>query len=137
MKHYFLLILFICAPVLLAQESTKASAPVIVAKIPLGETLIFEGTAISFSKVVEDSRCPTDVTCIWAGEAKIIATIKTESETIEKQLLFQGTSFGKEEENTLFISDSKKYIGYRLSPYPKTSLPITQRNYYLDVLILN
>lgn len=137
MKHYFSLILLICAPVLLAQESTKALAPVIVAKIPLGETVIFEGTAISFSRVIEDSRCPTDVTCIWAGEAKVIASIKTESETFDKLLVFHGTNFGGEEENTLFISDSKKYIGYRLSPYPETSLPITQRNYFLDILILN
>jgi hypothetical protein len=28
-------------------------------------------TRITFNRVREDSRCPVDVTCIWAGEAKI------------------------------------------------------------------
>ncbi|MEO7660406.1 MAG: hypothetical protein ABIV48_12405 [Pyrinomonadaceae bacterium] len=30
---------------------------------------------ISFLKVVEDSRCPTGATCIWAGNAKIRLSI--------------------------------------------------------------
>ncbi len=121
----------------MAQKNPQASPPVIVAKIPLGETVIFEDVSVTFLKVLEDSRCPSDVTCIWAGEAKVITTIKTETETIEKQLIFHGIAFGSESENTLLVSDSKKYIAYRLSPYPKTSLPHTQREYYLDILILN
>lgn len=30
-----------------------------------------EGIEIKFSKVIEDSRCPTNVTCIWAGRVII------------------------------------------------------------------
>jgi hypothetical protein len=26
---------------------------------------------VEFVRVVEDSRCPTDVTCVWAGEVKV------------------------------------------------------------------
>jgi hypothetical protein len=30
-----------------------------------------DGLKIAFVELVEDSRCPTDVDCIWAGNAKI------------------------------------------------------------------
>src|SRR5262249_45399476 len=30
-----------------------------------------EGLAVKFVSVLEDGRCPEDVTCVWAGNAKI------------------------------------------------------------------
>lgn len=41
--------------------------------LALGQTanLAAEHLTIVFSRVVEDSRCPTDVECVWAGNAKI------------------------------------------------------------------
>ena len=38
-----------------------------------GQTAAVKGTniRIAFNKVREDSRCPVDVTCVWAGDAKI------------------------------------------------------------------
>jgi hypothetical protein len=30
-----------------------------------------EGLAVAFESVLEDSRCPVDVTCVWSGNAKI------------------------------------------------------------------
>ena len=31
-----------------------------------------EGLSVSFVNVPEDSRCPRSVTCIWAGQAKVV-----------------------------------------------------------------
>jgi hypothetical protein len=38
-----------------------------------GQTATVRGTdtRITFKRVSEDSRCPVDVTCVWAGDAKI------------------------------------------------------------------
>jgi hypothetical protein len=30
-----------------------------------------QGLTVEFVRVVEDSRCPTDVECVWAGEVKV------------------------------------------------------------------
>jgi hypothetical protein len=35
-----------------------------------GEALTVGGYALRFVDVVEDSRCPEDVTCVWGGRAK-------------------------------------------------------------------
>ncbi len=137
MKQLFLLLFLTSTPLLVAQESLKASPPVIVAKIPFGKTVQFEDISITFSKVIEDSRCPSDVTCVWAGQAKVLVAIITKGESIEKELIFHGTATGNEKENTMFLIDNKKYIAYLLSPYPKTTQSINQRDYFLNVLILN
>lgn len=136
MKTLFLVFSFLIGIQVSAQEDLQITAPVIVAKIPLGETAVFEGTALTFESVIEDSRCPKDVTCIWEGEARIRVVIVTSSDRMEKQIIFQGERFGTEEENTLMETKTKKLIGYRLSPYPETSISIEERAYRLEVVML-
>lgn len=137
MKPLFIILSFLIGIQAIAQDNTQITAPVIVAKIPLGETAIFEGTTFTFESVVEDSRCPKDVTCVWEGEAKVRVVIETDSDRMEKQIIFHGVRFGTEEENLLVETKTKKLIGYRLSPYPDTNLPKEERVYQLEVLMLN
>src|SRR5690242_20678884 len=49
--------------------------------LSLGRTAAVTGTPyrITFNRVTEDSRCPVDVTCVWAGDAKIELTIARNS----------------------------------------------------------
>jgi hypothetical protein len=41
-------------------------------EIKVGEKVLVEGLRLSFEAVTEDSRCPVDVTCVWAGNAKVL-----------------------------------------------------------------
>ena len=47
-------------------------------KIPFGETISYEELKFYFYDI-EDSRCPSDVTCIWEG--KILAMIRVSNDT--------------------------------------------------------
>jgi hypothetical protein len=134
MKLKILFLTFFILTALVAQDS-KTTPPVIVAKITLGETVLFENTTITFKRVIEDSRCPKDVDCIWAGQAKVLIVIETKDTNSEKELIFHGTNFGTEHENTLFVSETKTYIGYRLSPYPVSTASPDKRNYFLEVYL--
>jgi hypothetical protein len=40
-----------------------------------GETAEWRGSEIGFQGVEEDSRCPTDVTCVWEGNARVAASV--------------------------------------------------------------
>lgn len=135
MKNLLLITFLLSTPILMSQENTKASPPVIVAKVALGETVVFEESSITFLDVLEDSRCPSDVTCVWAGQAKVLVKITAKNGTIEKELIFHGIAFGTESENTLFASGSKSYIGYRLSPYPVSTVSPDKTNYFLEVYL--
>lgn len=45
---------------------------------------------------MEDSRCPTGVTCIWAGRARVKVEITSEGKTEEKTLTFGEVRQGEE-----------------------------------------
>ncbi len=42
-----------------------------------GDDIRLDGSVLrlSFGEVLEDSRCPVDVTCVWAGNAKVVIGI--------------------------------------------------------------
>lgn len=59
-------------------EPDPSSHPTVVpgtvdVTIAAGQTVAFSGGALrlTFVRVVEDSRCPVDVTCVWAGNAVV------------------------------------------------------------------
>jgi len=43
--------------------------------LSVGQTVEVSGTVIRFDGVNSDSRCPSDVTCVWAGNAEVRMTI--------------------------------------------------------------
>ncbi len=46
-----------------------------------------QGLSVEFIRVVEDSRCPSDVTCVWAGEVKVqLATRMNAAEATQHEI---------------------------------------------------
>ena len=50
------------------------------------------GLKIAFIELVEDSRCPTDVECVWAGNAKIKVRVTKngKSQVLELEMVTKG-----------------------------------------------
>ena len=57
-----------------------------------GQTVAVNGAnvRVTFDRVSEDSRCPTDVTCIWEGDAVVVLNVKVESEEATREVHTQG-----------------------------------------------
>lgn len=57
--------------------------------LPFGVPLRVEGTPLrlTFRAVEEDSRCPTGVTCVWAGNARIVIEAEVDGGTAVPLLL--------------------------------------------------
>ena len=51
-----------------------------------GETVFVKAAEMNvrFVAVTEDSRCPADVTCIWAGEVKVSLEIRESSQAVSQ-----------------------------------------------------
>jgi len=60
-------------------EKAIVAEPGVAFSLPLGQTATLRGSSarITFAQVREDSRCPVDVTCVWAGDAKIELTVSS------------------------------------------------------------
>ena len=58
-------------------ETAIVAQPGVTFDLPIGKTAALSGNGvrITFKQVQEDSRCPVDVQCVWAGDAKIQLTI--------------------------------------------------------------
>lgn len=107
----------------LTTENTKFT-------IALGKCQKMDSVKITFLEVLEDSRCPKDVDCVWAGQAKIKIRIKEKGKAaFEKEILFDGSR----REIAIYTSETVAIKAVGLSPYPNTSLPKGDRAYYLEV----
>jgi hypothetical protein len=88
-----------------------------------------EGLTVVFESVVEDSRCPEGVDCIWSGNAKI--RIKSSKQKHAPSSI---------ELNTNVEPKSSSYLDYEiklvaLKPRPKADKPV-QPNEYKATLII-
>jgi hypothetical protein len=72
-----------------AVEPTIAAEPGVVFSLPVGKTAVINGsgTRIRFDEVRNDSRCPADVTCVWAGDAEVVVTISRNGSPDETRIL--------------------------------------------------
>ncbi|WP_347373697.1 hypothetical protein [Aequorivita sp. Q41] len=131
MKNSLLAILILFSTIAFGQDN-PTQAPKIAIKVTKGETINLDGIKIKFAEVLEDSRCPTNVNCIWAGRAKVKVEVTSNGKTEEKILIF-GEVRPEEEKNTnLFSSPEFAINGLKLNPYPATSESIGKdKNYVL------
>ena len=95
-----------------------------------GEALVKEAALkIKFGSLVDDSRCPEGVDCIWAGNGKITVIVrKGKSKPVALEL------------NTMTEPKSVTYEGYeitlvKLAPYPKKDVKIKKESYVATLVV--
>lgn len=126
MKSLLYILALLISSSLIAQDDKPIEVPQIAVKLGLSETIQLEGTSISFVKVITDSRCPRNVECMWAGEAKVVVNITSEDgETLEKTMVFKN---GRAIIAGLF--DDKELQFLKLTPYPDANIPLSDRAPY-------
>jgi hypothetical protein len=125
-KHLLIFFLFVTA--IGFSQDKPVEVPKILVKIALGETVTFKKASVKFLKVVEDSRCPSDVNCIWEGQAIVLVEVtEAGKETQKVELLY-----GKRKNISLFSSEGYSLEGMSLKPYP-SSTTIDKMDYSLLV----
>ncbi len=99
--------------------------------LPVGKKAILKGEDISieFYSVIADSRCPTGVTCIWAGEARCKVLVSQKGQT-EVVILIQSGSA----EGTGVIGGYQ--VSFHLKPYPEHEILIGPMDYVLVMRII-
>ena len=102
-------------------------------KLRAGQQVTVKGTRlrIKFVKVENDSRCPTGVTCVWAGNAAVRLWVSTGR---GGNTLTLNTNKGPS------LADEAQYRGYKLklvglSPYPRSGRKIVAGSYRATLLV--
>lgn len=61
-------------------ETLEADKDDTSANMKVGETKFINGVRVTLNKIVEDSRCPSDVVCVWAGRLVVSLTLKSDTD---------------------------------------------------------
>ncbi len=61
-------------------------------QVQISKAVTSNGLKIEFVELVEDSRCPTDAQCVWAGNAKIKVRVTKngKSQILELEMMTNG-----------------------------------------------
>lgn len=132
MKNFLFPILILFSSFAIGQND-EVQPPVIGIKVPLGNAINLRGVSIKFLEVVEDSRCPKDVTCIWAGRAIVKVEITANGTKSEKNVIIGAVRPGENDSKTLYASKDFLIKGLTLNPYPMVANSGEGTNYVLVV----
>ncbi|MCL4870576.1 MAG: hypothetical protein KJ063_16560 [Anaerolineae bacterium] len=101
-----------------------------------GKSVVVAGTELrlTFTKVVEDSRCPTEVTCVWAGQAVIEIMVQM-GESAPQSITFSTNPISTELHDTIELSGYTIHL-QSLDPYPQSSdTPIPFEDYQAILVV--
>jgi hypothetical protein len=89
-------------------------------EIPLGQTAPIDNGAIdvTFTEVVEDSRCPMNVMCVWQGRAVVGLRIRHLDGSETDELLTTLVMQGREPSSLSLPVDGYGLLLVSLTPYP-------------------
>ncbi|UQD55661.1 hypothetical protein [Flavobacterium sp. K5-23] len=134
MKNIFVLFLLTFSLLTFAQNDDNSALK--YQKITQKLCLSKKGYQLVLKEVVNDSRCPEKVTCIWAGEVSIVVSVYMDGKLIEDNTI---TIPGNNNQNyTTWVSNylpaAKKNVkNITVFPYPKEGSTINPKDYYLKI----
>lgn len=103
-----------------SEETSKnenLKVPEIMTKVNLLGRMEIDGQILTFKKVESDGRCPKQVTCVWAGEARVVVEISDGEDEVVHPVIVPADGCHKE---ILATAEHKVYIK-NLEPYPVTA----------------
>jgi hypothetical protein len=112
-------------------DNVIVAEPGVAFSLPVGKTAALGGSTsrITFREVREDSRCPANAVCIWAGDAKIEIVVTRGEGAGESKILSLSPPNNEGRLGDLFV----RFVG--LAPYPGTFDPNTPRPYVAELVI--
>jgi hypothetical protein len=112
-------------------EPTIPAEPGVAFDLPVGKTAVLNGNEvrITFKRVTGDSRCPTDVTCIWAGDASIELTISRNGSSDDTKILSLSPASSEARSGDLQI----RFVG--LAPVPRQADGNAPRAYVARLVV--
>lgn len=134
MKYMFLFGFLIYSSSFFAQKQEESRIFSWVLKS--GEQLEFGDNSIGLKAVISDSRCPKDVTCVWAGEAKVLIEIFEKGKLISEKLVIINP-YSTDEIPLQFSAGDMLYsiTTFRLYPYPSAASKKNKIDYSLEMQV--
>lgn len=97
-----------------------------------GQSVVITGESlkVEFKEVIEDSRCPQDVTCIWEG--RVICTVQFTDNSSSSEIALTQPGLSDQYASQTY----KNYeVSFKVTPYPEAGKTIPPDEYRLLLAI--
>lgn len=98
--------------------------------LKVSEVVTLQGLKITFEGVSEDSRCPTGVQCVWAGDAAATFTLEKSPAAALQCTLHTSGRFQRQTDYDTFVVKLED-----IKPYPKQSGAIAPGDYRATLVV--
>ncbi len=118
----------------LMEQEMKLGEPFV---LTAGQEVILAdaGLSLTFTKVVEDSRCPTQVDCVWSGRIIIELEVRQGDESLQT-IMLQTSTAPSEREDTAEVSGYTIFLE-NVAPYPEEALTEIQLADYRATVVVS
>ena len=96
-------------------------------------TLARENLRLRFARVAADSRCPTDVDCVWAGNAEVLIEVSARNGRGRRTLRLNTNASPERPAEGQYKGYTVKLV--ELKPYPRAARKIRQGEYTATLLV--
>ncbi len=105
-------------------------------KIKAGRTATLdgEGLRLRFVRVAADSRCPTGVECVWAGNAEVLIEVGAKSGRRKSVLRLNTNASPERPAESKYGRYTVKLL--ELSPYPREGRKLAASEYTVTILVV-
>ena len=113
-------------------DTAVVASPGVEFSLAVGKTATLSGSdyRITFNRVTEDSRCPVEVQCVWAGDARIELTVSRSSAPGDTRAISLAAP-----NNEATVGDLRiRFVS--LAPTARQSEPPASRAYVAHLLVL-
>ena len=93
-----------------------------------------KGLQLVLKNIVNDSRCPEGVNCIWAGEIEIVVSVYKNNNFVKDENILLSPKLYKE--NLAWFAEyypSKKITEIGVLPYPKNGVVNYPKDYFVKI----
>jgi len=132
---YTIVFFLLLTNLVMAQETSEIITVPQVIHFKFNDALQLDATTrIEFVEVVSDSRCPTNVSCIRAGEAIVVVNVYEKDKFIrQEKLVFYPSGVISKKILSLFSSKKFSAMNVVLVPYPNGINKIKDINYEISI----
>jgi hypothetical protein len=101
--------------------------------IILQKSIKSEGITFVLKSIVNDSRCPEGVNCVWAGEVEAVVLVYKNNVLVEESNLVFSSKNNQTNIDWFMKYTSKKIKSIRVLPYPKDGVKINPKEYFIKI----
>ena len=130
-RYVFTLTSVVLTYACLASSTAQPTGVGDTVRLRIGESFVVteEDVTIHFDAVIEDSRCPTGVTCVWEGDGVVKLTASKNGQNVSLELHTHPNFAGEGSAHGCRI----RLVG--LTPHPAADQPVDSRDYVATIVV--